>query len=108
MASLADQRCLNHALREAVARCPECRRFFCRECVVEHDDRMVCSSCLRKLAEQKSVGTRRLIATWRVVQFMGCVFVLWIFFFLMGHALLKIPSVTHDESLWVINGADDQ
>ena len=36
--------------REAVARCPECTQFFCRECITEHDDRVLCSACLKKLA----------------------------------------------------------
>ena len=32
MNDLLYQRCFNHVLREAVARCPECLRYFCREC----------------------------------------------------------------------------
>ena len=48
MSALAHQRCFHHSLREAVARCPECRQFYCRECVTEHDDRMFCAACLRK------------------------------------------------------------
>lgn len=36
-----------------MARCPECRRFFCRECVTEHDDQLLCASCLRKAAEKE-------------------------------------------------------
>src|SRR5580658_7631208 len=36
--TLLDQRCFNHDLREAVAQCPSCKRFFCRECVTEHAD----------------------------------------------------------------------
>lgn len=108
MATLAEQRCLNHAMREAVARCPECRRFFCRECVVEHEDRMICSSCLRKLAEEKSIGTKRLLTAWRTVQFLGCLVLLWVFFFLMGQALLRIPSETHLNSLWVIDDWEEE
>ena len=45
---LAHQRCFNHATREAVARCPECHHFFCRECITEHDDRVLCTGCLKK------------------------------------------------------------
>lgn len=50
MPALIHQRCFNHATREAVARCPECSQFFCRECITEHDDRVICSACLKKLA----------------------------------------------------------
>ena len=46
MTALAHQRCFNHALREAAARCPGCGNFFCRECVTEHDDRVLCAACL--------------------------------------------------------------
>ena len=46
---LSLQRCRNHAEREAVARCPGCGHHFCRECVTEHDDRILCAACLRKL-----------------------------------------------------------
>ncbi|MBT8374528.1 MAG: rhomboid family protein, partial [Deltaproteobacteria bacterium] len=35
MKDLALQRCNNHGQREAVARCPKCRRYFCRECITE-------------------------------------------------------------------------
>ena len=45
-APLARERCWNHAAREAVCRCPGCARFFCRECVTEHDARLLCASCV--------------------------------------------------------------
>ena len=51
MRSLSLQRCFNHAHREAAARCPECTHFYCRECITEHDDRVICAACLRKLAK---------------------------------------------------------
>jgi len=40
--------CWNHEAREAVCRCPECGRSFCRECVTEHAARLLCAACLRK------------------------------------------------------------
>ena len=47
--ALAQQRCRNHISREAVCRCPSCGRFYCRECVTEHDERLTCSTCLRRM-----------------------------------------------------------
>ena len=44
MEDLVHQRCFNHMLREAVACCPECRRYFCRECVTEHEDKVLCAA----------------------------------------------------------------
>ncbi|HEY1789296.1 MAG TPA: rhomboid family protein [Verrucomicrobiae bacterium] len=100
MSSLAQQRCFNHAIREAVARCPECKQFFCRECITEHDDRVVCTSCLKKLTlkpPSRRFGLGRLLLAGQ------CVFSLliaWYFFFLIGHSLLKLPNSFHEGTLW--------
>ena len=32
--------------REAVARCPQCHRTFCRECICDHEGKALCSDCL--------------------------------------------------------------
>jgi hypothetical protein len=42
------QKCWNHETREAVCRCPACSRPYCRECVTEHEGRLLCAPCLRK------------------------------------------------------------
>ena len=60
MAALLANRCLHHPVREAVARCPECGQFFCRECITEHEDRVVCSSCLKRLTAKKETKRRAL------------------------------------------------
>jgi hypothetical protein len=46
--SVSGQRCSNHAARTAACRCPACHFFYCRECVTEHDGRMLCAACVRK------------------------------------------------------------
>jgi hypothetical protein len=58
MTDLARQQCFNHPGREAIVRCPSCHRDYCRECVTEHDDRYLCSACLRVEAG-KGEHTRR-------------------------------------------------
>src|SRR5690349_16700517 len=45
---MVHQSCWNHETREAVCRCPECSRSYCRECVTEHAARLLCAACLRK------------------------------------------------------------
>src|SRR5207302_10246064 len=45
---MVHQSCWNHETREAVCRCPECGRSYCRECVTEHAARLLCAACLRK------------------------------------------------------------
>jgi hypothetical protein len=40
------QHCWNHEAREAACRCPACGRSYCRECVSEHEGRLLCAACL--------------------------------------------------------------
>ena len=42
------QRCWNHEAREAACRCPACGRSYCRECVSEHEGRLLCAACLSR------------------------------------------------------------
>ena len=58
MTPLFQQRCLHHLSREAACRCPVCRSYFCRECVTEHDDRLVCAGCLKKMHAPSERGSR--------------------------------------------------
>jgi len=100
MIELARQKCFLHWQREAVARCPDCLRYFCRECVTEHEGRVICASCLHKRLPRPS-GKRpafRLLA--QAVQcFLGLI-ILWLFFYYLGQILLSIPTSFHDGTLW--------
>ena len=51
--SLKHRRCLNHAEREASARCPICKNDFCRECITEHKGKMLCVNCLKESTKKK-------------------------------------------------------
>lgn len=102
MSSLALQRCWNHGSREAVARCPDCGRSYCRECVVEHEDRIICSSCLAKIttATVKPARTWNFRPALRFVAAFTGVIVAWVLYFGLGRGLLAIPDESHAESLW--------
>jgi hypothetical protein len=100
MSGVAEQRCFNHSVREAAARCPECRRFFCRECVAEHDDRLICASCLKRLTVSETSERRAFSTATRSVQLVVGILVVWFFFFMIGEGLVRIPSSWHDTSLW--------
>lgn len=110
MEPLNRQRCLQHPERQAVARCPECARFFCRECIAEHDDRVLCAGCLKKLTQPKA-QTKFGSVTWRLLvhslQVACGVFLIWVFFYFCGKALLAIPSQFHDGSLWNMEGGEE-
>ena len=106
--SLSSQRCFNHAAREAVARCPECGGYFCRECITEHDDRVLCSACLKKLA---GVRFLRRPAFIRAAHFLQCacgVLVVWFFFYLIGDGLVRLPDAFHEGTLWRVHWFDKE
>ncbi|HKW30034.1 MAG TPA: rhomboid family protein [Verrucomicrobiae bacterium] len=108
MQTLAQQRCFNHVGREAVARCPECGQCFCRECITEHDDRVVCAVCLKKLTRQPLA--RHITFTWflRLVQCAFGVLMAWFFFFLIGESLLRLPDSFHEGTLWQVPWVDKE
>ena len=93
--SIAQERCSNHASREAVARCPECGRYFCRECISEHEGRVFCAFCLKHLSV-KPIRRYRLAGLVRVAQVVAGVLLLWSSFYLLGKALLTIPPSFHE------------
>ena len=97
---LARQRCFNHQHREAAVRCPACRRFFCRECVTEHDDRMLCAGCLDRKADSGKNPKRLLGGAVRVAAGLLGLFLLWLAFHYLGQALLWLPETFHEGTLW--------
>ena len=97
---LSAQRCFLHASREAVALCPECRHYFCRECVSEHSGRVLCAKCLDA---QASVVAKK--SVWRdsLLQLLLLVFGLflgWAWFYYLGSFFLFLPSSFHEGTLW--------
>lgn len=100
MSQLIHQVCLHHASREAVARCPQCSQFFCRECITEHDDRIICAACLRKILHPVETKRRSFAGLGRAVMF-GCgMLTAWTAFYWVGRILLTIPAAFHDGTLW--------
>jgi len=102
MSSIALQRCWNHGTREAVARCPECGRSYCRECVVEHEDRIICSSCLAKItaAAAKPARTWSFRPVLRFAAAFSGLIITWFIYFSLGRSLLSIPDEWHAETVW--------
>jgi len=98
--SLAAQRCHHHPEREAAARCPECGLFYCRECITEHDDRVICASCLRTLAVAKRGRGNRLGGVWRLAAGVFGIVIAWFFFYTMGRLLLLTPTSFHEGTVW--------
>jgi hypothetical protein len=98
--ALRHQRCTNHPQREASARCPECRRFFCRECVTEHDDRVLCASCLAKLAQKETALPGWWSWTPRIGLALAAAGVVFLVLLVIGNILLAVPSEFHGHGGW--------
>jgi hypothetical protein len=108
MQTLAYQRCFNHAEREAVARCPHCQQFFCRECITEHDDRVICAACLKKLARVPLLKRRGFASALHLGQVLLGLMAAWFFFYLIGEALVSLPDSFHEGKLWQGSWIDKQ
>jgi hypothetical protein len=98
--SLLHQRCFHHSQREAAARCPECGRYYCRECVTEHDDRLICAACLKKLGKTPLTQRGAFVAVVRMFQWCVGVSTAWLVFYLIGRLLVSIPDSFHEGTLW--------
>lgn len=101
MRDLTHQKCFIHGQREAVAVCLDCHRTFCRECITEHQDRVICSSCLKKASRPPLIQRLRLIGfLGDVVQGLCGLLIVWMCLYGLGRLLLQLPSSFHEGSLW--------
>jgi hypothetical protein len=98
------QRCWNHESREAVCRCPQCGNSFCRECVTEHEFRLLCAACLNVLARArqedrpaKRGGMRRLAP---VAMALAGIVIAWLVFFGAAEAMLTV-AVRAEQTSWL-------
>lgn len=85
-----NQRCWNHEAREAACRCPACGRTYCRECVSEHEGRLLCAACLRGLAtgrEQETGVLRRLAPPGMIA--VG-ILLAWLIYWAAGASLIGV------------------
>ncbi len=87
-----EQRCWNHEAREAVCRCPVCGRSFCRECVTEHESRLLCASCLRTAAQAATPPRRRFRRMASVGITLAGVILAWAVFFGAAESLVTITE----------------
>ena len=100
MTSVAEQRCLRHPLREAVARCLQCHYFYCRECITEHEDRVLCADCLAKFLRSSekrgSIFGQIAVALFSTVGIATA----WLFFYFIGELLVRAPISFHEGTVW--------
>lgn len=107
MNDLSQEHCLNHPGREAAALCPECRQFYCRECVTEHDDRVICAACLRKLTATQAQPRQRLAWLRRAAACLTGWLLATLFFYCMGRELAALPGNSHEGTIWKVPFSDE-
>jgi len=100
MHEISRQRCFNHEYRDAAALCPECSRFFCRECVTEHHGRVLCSECIGQQLTTSAPGVNYLGRAAHGILILLGGLTAWYFFFYTGQTLLALPDTFHDGSFW--------
>jgi hypothetical protein len=100
MQDLTHQRCHHHQFREAVAQCPECARFFCRECITEHADKVLCASCLGKKSGPDGANLNRFKWFFRPIHLLLGLMLMYILFYYLAQCLLAFPSSFHEGTLW--------
>ena len=66
----------------------------------EHEDRVLCAECLKKIVARESAhagGFRRVL---RVMLPVAGLLMAWLFFYALGRSLLLIPAAVHDGRIW--------
>ena len=94
-----EQRCWNHEGREAVCRCPECGRSYCRECVSEHQARLLCAVCLAKAVRVDPGKRRPLRRMAPAAMMLAGLLLAWVVLFGAGESLL-ILAERAEQSSW--------
>jgi hypothetical protein len=100
MTDLARQQCFNHPGREAIVRCPSCGRDYCRECVTEHDDRYLCSNCLRLQAAKDARPQRRFRTPVSALLGMVGLLTAWTVYYAATQYLMLRNGADHSYRVW--------
>lgn len=90
MAGFATTRCLNHSEREAVCRCASCRNFFCRECAVAYESRLLCAQCLTQQSSAAIEDSEGRFGLGGILLVIVGFLTAWLLFYLAGWSILQL------------------
>lgn len=90
------QRCANHPDRESSARCMHCGRYFCRECVTEHEGRILCAACLAKVTADAGKRRGAFHGLTTPAALVAALLLAYAAFYTAGRALMALPSAFHE------------
>jgi hypothetical protein len=98
--SVIQQHCWNHPVRGAVGRCPVCHRAFCRECVSEHESRLLCATCIKAaVASSARARVRRTGPVLFAAIAFASMLLAWATFFSLGQIIMESVTIA-DRSAW--------
>lgn len=89
------QRCWNHEAREAVCRCVSCSRSYCRECVSEHEGRLLCAACLALTGKAKSARRSLFRRAAPALMIAGGLLLAWLTYWAMGELVINTARGLH-------------
>jgi len=92
MPELSNIRCQNHIEREAAAICMKCQNYFCKECITEYDDKMLCKNCIDDLLKKNKTTHRKKINLKQFFAIITTTLFLWIIFYSSGKFLISISG----------------
>ncbi len=91
--------CFLHPDRGAVARCPQCGRCYCRECITEHGGEVLCRRCLHteRVEERGAEGSgqrdrRGVSRLLKPLCALAVYALLWLLFMMLGTLLMHFPD----------------
>jgi len=98
--NVVQQHCWNHAQRGAVCHCPACHRPFCRECVSEHDSKLLCAICIKaSVSAADGARARRMAPLWMATMAVASTLLAWAIFFSLGQIIMESVTLA-DRSAW--------
>ena len=100
MQALSLLRCNYHGNREAAAMCARCHKPYCRECVTEHEGRVLCTGCLALPAARAARRFRPGLVLLSSCTLLASLLGLVLLFTLLGKTLLNLPSEAYPETVW--------
>jgi hypothetical protein len=98
--NIQTRRCARHVDREAAARCPSCGGFFCRECIVEHEGRLLCTACLARQAAAPQASRGDWARVRRQLSLAAAALVAVLVFYAVGSILINVPPEFHEGTIW--------
>jgi hypothetical protein len=84
------QRCWNHEAREAASRCPACGRSYCRECVSEHEGRLLCAACLSGVTGGRGAGAGRVGKLAAAAMIAAAILLAWLTYWVAGESVMAV------------------